>query len=117
MFILYPAFHLSSYILPGNLQDRLRPNKLLNRTTPCELVGDFISFRMGRLQLRELRGVVESNMSVMARRGQCNVKFYVLLTMHLSIILVNNELDAQFFFMYVYFCIDDHLMCRFGSAH
>jgi hypothetical protein len=31
--------------------------------------------------------------------------FYVLLTArHLGIIFVNNQLDAQFFFMYVYFC-------------
>jgi hypothetical protein len=29
--------------------------------------------------------------------------FYVLLTVHLGIILVNNQLDAQFFFVYVYF--------------
>jgi len=29
--------------------------------------------------------------------------FYVLLTAHLAIIFVNNQLDAQFFFMYVYF--------------
>jgi hypothetical protein len=28
---------------------------------------------------------------------------YVLFFMHLSIIFVNNQLDAQFFFMYVYF--------------
>ena len=28
---------------------------------------------------------------------------YVLLTVHLGIILVNNQLNAQFFFMYVYF--------------
>ena len=28
---------------------------------------------------------------------------YVLLTVHLGIIVVNNKLDAQFFFMYVYF--------------
>jgi len=31
------------------------------------------------------------------------VIFYVLLTVHLGIILVNNQLDAHFFFMYVYF--------------
>jgi hypothetical protein len=31
-------------------------------------------------------------------------EFYVLLTVHLGIISVNNQLDAQFFFMYVYFC-------------
>jgi len=30
-------------------------------------------------------------------------EFYVLLTVHLGIILVNNQLDAQFFFMYVHF--------------
>jgi len=29
--------------------------------------------------------------------------FYVLLTVYLGIILVNNQLDAQFFFVYVYF--------------
>jgi hypothetical protein len=31
------------------------------------------------------------------------VFFNVLLTVHLSIIFVNNQLDTQFFFMYVYF--------------
>jgi hypothetical protein len=30
-------------------------------------------------------------------------EFYVLLTVHLGIILVNNQLDARFFFVYVYF--------------
>ena len=30
-------------------------------------------------------------------------EFYVLLTVHLGIIFVKNQLDAQFFFMYVYF--------------
>ena len=29
--------------------------------------------------------------------------FYVLLTVHLGIMLVNNQLDTQFFFVYVYF--------------
>jgi len=29
--------------------------------------------------------------------------FYVLLTVHFGIIFVSNQLDAQFFFMYVYF--------------
>jgi hypothetical protein len=29
--------------------------------------------------------------------------FYVLLTVHLGIILINNQLYAQFFFIYVYF--------------
>jgi hypothetical protein len=31
------------------------------------------------------------------------VIFYVLLTVHLGIILVNNQLDTHFFFVYVYF--------------
>jgi len=30
-------------------------------------------------------------------------KFYVLLTVHLGIIFVNNQLDGHLFFMYVYF--------------
>ena len=71
---------------------------------------------------------------------------FVLLTEHLGIIFVNKQLDAQFFFMYVYFCslhvsdsyvtiirrincintisstymslcVDDRLVCRFGFIH
>ena len=30
-------------------------------------------------------------------------EFYVLLTMHFGIILINNQFDVQFFFIYVYF--------------
>jgi hypothetical protein len=33
-----------------------------------------------------------------------HVEFDVLLNVHLGIIYVNNQLDAQFFFMYIYFC-------------
>ena len=33
----------------------------------------------------------------------CFVELNVLMTVHLAIIFVNNQLDAQFFFMYVYF--------------
>ena len=33
----------------------------------------------------------------------CIAEFYVLLTVHLGIIFVNNQLDTQFSFMYVYF--------------
>ena len=43
MLFFHPAFYLSSDILPRNPQERLRYNKLLNRTTPCELFGNFIS--------------------------------------------------------------------------
>jgi len=43
MLSLHPAFHLSSYVLPRDPQERLRPNKPLTRTAPCELVSDFIS--------------------------------------------------------------------------
>jgi hypothetical protein len=31
------------------------------------------------------------------------VEFYVLLTVHVGINFANNQLDAQFFFIYVYF--------------
>jgi len=37
------------------------------------------------------------------RSKQITTEFYVLLTVHLGIIFVNNQPDAQFFFMYVYF--------------
>jgi hypothetical protein len=43
MMFLHPAFHFSSYSLPGDPQERFRSNKPLNRTTPCEPIGDFIS--------------------------------------------------------------------------
>jgi len=51
---------------------------------------------------------VSSTHVLIIRRINCiNIKyvysrFYVLLTVHLGIILVNEQLDAQFFFMYVY---------------
>ena len=37
--------------------------------------------------------------------SECLLKnlFYVLLTVHLGIIFVNNQPEAQFFFVYVYF--------------
>jgi len=47
MLFLHPPFHLSSYILPRDPQERLRSNKLLNRTVPCGLVGDFVSCHSG----------------------------------------------------------------------
>ena len=43
MLFLHPPFHLSSYILPRDPQERLSSNKPLKRTVSCELVGDFIS--------------------------------------------------------------------------
>jgi hypothetical protein len=71
------------------------------------------------------------------------IEFYDLLTVHLGIIFVNNQLHAQLFFIYAYFyslhvsdshvpiirrinfisttsgichslCIDDRLVCTFG---
>jgi len=42
MLFLHPAFHLSSYILPRDPQERLRSNKPLNRTTSCELATKLI---------------------------------------------------------------------------
>jgi hypothetical protein len=47
MLFFHPAFHLSFYILPREPQERLRSNKPLNRTVPCELLGDFISSHSG----------------------------------------------------------------------
>jgi hypothetical protein len=35
--------------------------------------------------------------------SQRTLEFYVLLSVHLGIKFVNNQLEAQFFFMYVYF--------------
>ena len=32
----------------------------------------------------------------------CIAEFYVLLTVHLGVIFVNNQLDAQLFFVYVH---------------
>ena len=40
----------------------------------------------------------------------CSVEFYVLLTVHLGIILVNDQLDAQLFFSYMF--IPDLYMFR-----
>ena len=36
MLIPHPAFHLLSYILPGDPEAGLRPNKPLTRTAPCK---------------------------------------------------------------------------------
>jgi hypothetical protein len=47
MLFFHPAFHLDSFILPEHPHERLWPNKLQNRTVPCELVGDFISLHSG----------------------------------------------------------------------
>ena len=51
------------------------------------------------------RGTVEvviSQFKTFTRRGKMN-QIYVLLTVHLGIILFNDQLDAQFLFAYVYF--------------
>jgi hypothetical protein len=40
--------------------------------------------------------------SSLISRMICGTEFYVLLTVHLGIILGNNQSEAQFFFMYVY---------------
>jgi hypothetical protein len=43
MLVSHPAFYPIFDILPGDPLGRLRSYKLLNRTAPFELVGDFIS--------------------------------------------------------------------------
>ena len=40
-------FYLSSIVLHWDPQERLRYNKILNRTVPCDLVGDFNSSHPG----------------------------------------------------------------------
>jgi len=40
--IIHPTFYLSSYILPRDLQGRLRFHKLWNRTVSCKLVDNLI---------------------------------------------------------------------------
>ena len=47
MLFLHPAFHLSSHNLPRDPKEGLRSNKPMNRSTPCKLVGDFISSHSG----------------------------------------------------------------------
>jgi hypothetical protein len=44
-----------------------------------------------------------NNIHVTPKNKLDAVNFCVLLTVHLGIIFVNNQLDAQFFFMYVHF--------------
>jgi hypothetical protein len=43
MLTVYPAFHLSSYILSRDHQGWFRSNKLLKSNVSCELAGNFIS--------------------------------------------------------------------------
>ena len=51
--------------------------------------------------IKEMPGSVASGTT--CTKQTYNTVFYVLLTVSLGIIFVNNQLDAQFFFMYVYF--------------
>jgi hypothetical protein len=53
MLFVHPTFHFSSYILPRNSKERLRPNEPLSRTIPCEPVGDFISSHSGMPELED----------------------------------------------------------------
>ena len=39
--------HFSSYVLPRFSEELLMATEPLNRTVPCELVGDFISSHLG----------------------------------------------------------------------
>ena len=45
----------------------------------------------------------------------CIAEFYVMLTVHLGTIFVNNHLDAQHFFMYVYFYSHPNLHTKRSS--
>jgi len=48
-------------------------------------------------------GLLYNDYSTPQKQKNVTFFFYVLLTVHLGIIFVNDQLDAQFFFMYVYF--------------
>jgi len=48
---------------------------------------------------------VDNNKKVTILHIKLTEKFYVLLTVHLGIIFVNNQLDAQFLFIYVIFIL------------
>ena len=61
MLVTHTAFYLSSYILPRDPQGRLRSIKLLNRTVPCELVGDFFSSYSSRSRDSMCRVVISFN--------------------------------------------------------
>ena len=62
-----------------------------------ERVGD----RQGQLERYFSTG--QSPQPALAPTGEEEYDFYVLLTVHLGIIFVNKQTDAQFFFMCVYF--------------
>ena len=62
-------------------------------------------------------GIFNSNSSLISsRNGKCVQDFYVLLTAHLGILLVNNELDAQFFFFLMYMFISILYMFRAATC-
>ena len=54
------------------------------------------------LCFRTTRRIAMNTVIANCRIGK-GTELYVLLTLHLGIIFVNNQLDEQFFFMYVYF--------------
>ena len=57
-----------------------------------------------RHDIREDRNLQEQRCCNALRfTARFELKFYILLTVHLGIILVNNQLDAHFFSVYVYF--------------
>ena len=49
------------------------------------------------------RREVDENCALPGHHAESSVNFYVLLTVRLGIILVNNQLEAQIFSVYVYF--------------
>jgi hypothetical protein len=66
-------------------------------------------FRRQRFNATEQRAILNllghlaDNKELVMHGLRHETDFYVLLTVHLGIIFVNNQLDAQFFFMFVYF--------------
>ena len=65
MLILHPAFHLLSYVLPGDPKAGLRPNKPLTRTASCEPVSNFIPSADGVSILGETIHIIKKNTEVL----------------------------------------------------
>jgi hypothetical protein len=69
---------------------------------------DFRFLPRRRWELRNNNPEKRSSQYIFWRNRICHIRFDDLMfcseTVHLGTVFVNNQLDAQFFFMYVYFC-------------
>jgi len=85
------AAHVDNEMYLSRSLERLGGNALSKDQEP-DIGAAFLKF-----------AVVTKELSALMKTLVSTAEFYVLLTVHLGIILVSNQLDAQFF-LYVYFC-------------